>query len=97
MIRVLRCWVPVKAQFGKCAKFHARGKGTPEKTGGSFKSCENLCRSGASLQSGDIYIGKGQFPIKLNVRHKDLFQARVIDLVDEHLRELLFDAVCNAL
>lgn len=97
MVCVLRGGIPMKSQPWKGAYLDARGEIPPEESGGRFKPRENVRRSGGTFHRGDKYIRISEFPVDLYIGHKDLFQARVIDLVDQHLREYLFDAVGNAL
>ncbi len=58
---------------------------------------QDIRTAGGSLYSRYIDIGIGKFPVHFHIGDENLMQARVIDLPDEHFREILTDPVCYAL
>ena len=97
MICILWGQIPVKPQTWKGAQFHLAARIRLRKPEADSSPARMSAERSDAFDRRDIDICKGQFLIYLYVCHENLFQARIIDLTDQHLREFLADTVRNAL
>ncbi len=58
---------------------------------------KNLLAALAPLHRGNEHVRVRQFPVHLDIGDRDELEARVADLTDEQFRELLADAIRDAL
>src|SRR4030095_3724571 len=97
MVSILWCHIPVEAKAWEGAQFNARGESSPDETRSRLQPRENIFRARNSLHRRDENIRVSKFLIHFYISNIDLFQARVTDLTDSHLREFLADTVRNTL
>ncbi len=97
MVSVLGGGIPMETQTREGSQFDAGSQGAPQESAGMVETFKNFNAASRSFHCRDIDVSEGQLTIHLGIGDENLMQSRITDLPDEQFREVLAEAVRDAL